>query len=92
VGPLSPRTAQAVEDATTNGARVIEAYPNDTAAAKKSVNQLFRAVLSVFEAAGSARPCDRSPTGRSWHSRSAGRAQRVRAGSTVSPRLARIPM
>jgi hypothetical protein len=49
---VSPRTAQAVEYATTNGARVIEAYPYDTAAAKKSVNQLFRAVLSVFEAAG----------------------------------------
>lgn len=50
---LTPRLLDAaVEYATAHGARIIEAYPYDTATTKKSVNQLFRGVLSVFEAAG----------------------------------------
>jgi GNAT superfamily N-acetyltransferase len=44
--------AAAVDFAREHGARVIEGYPYDTSAAKKSTNQLFRGVLSVFEAAG----------------------------------------
>ncbi len=42
----------AVAVAREGGARVIEGYPLDPAAAKKSSNQLFRGVLPVFEAAG----------------------------------------
>lgn len=44
--------AAAVHFAREHGARVIEGYPYDTSAAKKSTNQLFRGVLSIFEAAG----------------------------------------
>jgi GNAT superfamily N-acetyltransferase len=44
--------AAAVDFAREHGARMIEGYPYDTSAAKKSTNQLFRGVLSVFEAAG----------------------------------------
>ena len=40
----------------------IEAYPVDTAAAKKPSNELYHGVLSVFEAAGFAR--DRAPQAR----------------------------
>ncbi|MFT4221315.1 MAG: GNAT family N-acetyltransferase [Microbacterium sp.] len=44
--------AAAVEFARRNGARVIEAYPTDTNVAKKSSNDLYVGVLSVFEDAG----------------------------------------
>lgn len=44
--------AAAVEHARKHGARVVEAYPYDTDAAKQSTNQLYKGVLSVFEAAG----------------------------------------
>lgn len=44
--------AAAVDFAREHGAHVVEGYPYDTSAAKKSPNQLFRGVLSVFEAAG----------------------------------------
>lgn len=49
----------AIDLARRGGARVIEAYPIDTTVAKRSSNELFRGVLSVFLAAGfteSARP------------------------------------
>lgn len=42
----------AVDHARTNGARVLEAYPNDTSATKRSSNELYRGILSVFESAG----------------------------------------
>lgn len=42
----------AIDHARTGGARVIEAYPIDPTAAKRSSNELFRGVLSVFLAAG----------------------------------------
>ena len=42
----------AVDFAREHGARLIEAYPFDTAAAKKPTNDLYRGVLSVFEGAG----------------------------------------
>lgn len=42
----------AVAAARTRGARVIEGYPLDPAAAKRSSNQLFRGTVSVFEDAG----------------------------------------
>ncbi|MDQ1083568.1 MULTISPECIES: GNAT family N-acetyltransferase [Microbacterium] len=42
----------AVATAREGGARVVEGYPLDPTAAKKSSNQLFRGVLPVFEAAG----------------------------------------
>ena len=43
---------QAIAHARKGGARLIEAYPIDPTAAKRSSNQLFRGVLSVFLAAG----------------------------------------
>ena len=43
----------AVDYARAGGARVLEAYPIDpTTGAKKSVNELFRGVVSTFENAG----------------------------------------
>lgn len=42
----------AIAHARKNGARVLEAYPSDTSAAKIPVNDLYIGVLSVFEAAG----------------------------------------
>lgn len=42
----------AVELARKNGARLVEAYPVDTAIAKKPANELYHGVLSVFRAAG----------------------------------------
>lgn len=42
----------AVDHARTHGARVLEAYPYDTSASMQTTNQLFKGVLSVFEAAG----------------------------------------
>ena len=44
--------AAAVEHAREHGARMLEAYPYDTAAAKKHTNELYRGILSVFQAAG----------------------------------------
>lgn len=43
---------RAIAHARQGGARVIEAYPIDPTAAKRSSNELFRGVLSVFLAAG----------------------------------------
>ena len=43
---------EAVAHARRNGARIVEAYPIDTAIAKTSANELYHGVLSVFEAAG----------------------------------------
>jgi ribosomal protein S18 acetylase RimI-like enzyme len=42
----------AIEHARDNGARVLEAYPNDTSLAKRPANELYRGILSVFENAG----------------------------------------
>jgi GNAT superfamily N-acetyltransferase len=42
----------AVEFAHEHGARIVEGYPIDVSAGKKSSNGLFRGVLSVFESAG----------------------------------------
>ncbi|KTR93945.1 acetyltransferase [Microbacterium testaceum] len=42
----------AVSAARDGGARVVEGYPLDPHAAKRSSNQLFRGTVSVFEAAG----------------------------------------
>jgi ribosomal protein S18 acetylase RimI-like enzyme len=42
----------AVEHARDNGARVLEAYPNDTSVTRRSANELYRGILSVFENAG----------------------------------------
>ncbi|WP_375384593.1 GNAT family N-acetyltransferase [uncultured Microbacterium sp.] len=42
----------AVDFARSHGAATIEGYPIDTSAGKKSPNNLFRGVLSVFAAAG----------------------------------------
>lgn len=42
----------AIQHARANGARVLEAYPNDTSATKRPSNELYRGILSVFEAAG----------------------------------------
>ncbi len=42
----------AIATARDEGARVLEGYPLDPAAAKKSSNQLFRGILPVFEKAG----------------------------------------
>jgi GNAT superfamily N-acetyltransferase len=44
--------AAAIDHARKHGARVVEAYPYDTGAAKHSSNELYRGVLSVFEDAG----------------------------------------
>lgn len=44
--------AAAVDFARDHGARVVEAYPTDTAAVSKPSNELFRGILSVFTAAG----------------------------------------
>jgi len=44
--------AAALDYAREHGARVVEAYPYDTDAAKHSSNELYRGVLSVFEDAG----------------------------------------
>jgi GNAT superfamily N-acetyltransferase len=44
--------AAAIDYARNHGARVVEAYPYDTDAAKHSSNELYRGVLSVFEDAG----------------------------------------
>lgn len=42
----------AIDHARTHGAHTLEAYPYDTPAAKQTTNQLYKGVLSVFEAAG----------------------------------------
>jgi ribosomal protein S18 acetylase RimI-like enzyme len=42
----------AIEHARDNGARVLEAYPNDTSVTRRSANELYRGILSVFENAG----------------------------------------
>jgi len=42
----------AISTAREGGARVIEGYPLDPKAAKRSSNQLFRGTVSVFEDAG----------------------------------------
>ncbi|WP_022880114.1 GNAT family N-acetyltransferase [Microbacterium sp. B19] len=42
----------AVEAARDGGARVVEGYPLDPTAAKRSSNQLFRGTVAVFEEAG----------------------------------------
>ena len=42
----------AIDHARTHGARVLEAYPNDTSAGKRASNELYRGILSVFETAG----------------------------------------
>lgn len=42
----------AIEHARANGARVLEAYPNDTSVAKRPSNELYRGILSVFQTAG----------------------------------------
>jgi GNAT superfamily N-acetyltransferase len=42
----------AITHARKSGARIVEAYPVDTAVAEKSVNELYHGVLSVFQAAG----------------------------------------
>ena len=44
--------AAAIDFARDNGARVLEAYPFDTAVSSHGSNELYRGVLSVFEAAG----------------------------------------
>ncbi|MET0886386.1 MAG: GNAT family N-acetyltransferase [Mycetocola sp.] len=44
--------AAAVDFAREHGARVIEAYPVDTRVGKRSTNELYHGVLSVFLAAG----------------------------------------
>ena len=44
--------AAAIDYARKHGARVVEAYPYDTDAAKHSSNELYRGVLSVFADAG----------------------------------------
>ncbi len=50
---LNPRLLKAAIDfAREHGARVIEAYPYDTAVATHASNELYRGILSVFEAAG----------------------------------------
>lgn len=53
--PRSARAAllaAAVDYARTSGARLIEAYPVDTAAVKVSSNDLFHGALSTFLTAG----------------------------------------
>ena len=58
--------AAAVDFARKHGARLVEAYPIDTAVGKKPANELYHGILSVF--AGRrlpARSRARSPTGRS---------------------------
>jgi GNAT superfamily N-acetyltransferase len=42
----------AVQAARAGGARVVEGYPLDPAAAKRSSNELYRGTVSVFEDAG----------------------------------------
>lgn len=42
----------AIDHARANGARIVEAYPNDTSATQRSANELYRGILSVFESAG----------------------------------------
>jgi GNAT superfamily N-acetyltransferase len=44
--------AAAVDHAREQGARVVEAYPYDTAIGTHAANELYRGILSVFEAAG----------------------------------------
>jgi GNAT superfamily N-acetyltransferase len=44
--------AAAIDYARKHGARAIEAYPTDTSVVKKASNELYRGVLSVFDAAG----------------------------------------
>jgi GNAT superfamily N-acetyltransferase len=44
--------AAAIDFARKHGARAIEAYPTDTSVARKASNELYRGILSVFEAAG----------------------------------------
>jgi GNAT superfamily N-acetyltransferase len=44
--------AAAIDHARAHGVRTLEAYPYDTSAAKQTTNQLYKGVLSVFEAAG----------------------------------------
>jgi GNAT superfamily N-acetyltransferase len=52
IGLNAQLLAAAVEYARDRGAQVLEAYPIDTTVGKKSSNNLFRGVLSVFLAAG----------------------------------------
>ena len=50
---LNPRLlAAAIDFARDQGARVIEAYPYDTSIGEHASNELYRGILSVFEAAG----------------------------------------
>lgn len=42
----------AIDHARAHGAHTLEAYPYDTSAATQTTNQLYKGVLSVFEAAG----------------------------------------
>jgi ribosomal protein S18 acetylase RimI-like enzyme len=42
----------AIEHARESGARVLEAYPNDASVTRRSANELYRGILSVFENAG----------------------------------------
>jgi ribosomal protein S18 acetylase RimI-like enzyme len=42
----------AIEDARASGARILEAYPFDTAAGARAPNELYVGALSTFEAAG----------------------------------------
>ena len=44
--------AAAIRYARENGARLVEAYPIDTEIAKRSSNELYTGILSVFEEAG----------------------------------------
>jgi GNAT superfamily N-acetyltransferase len=51
-GLMSDLLDAAVRAARDGGARVVEGYPLDPAAAKRSTNQLYRGTVSVFENAG----------------------------------------
>lgn len=51
-GLMSGLLDAAVEAARDGGARVVEGYPLDPTAAKRSANQLYRGTVSVFEGAG----------------------------------------
>jgi ribosomal protein S18 acetylase RimI-like enzyme len=42
----------AIEDARASGARILEAYPFDTAAGARTPNELYVGALSTFKAAG----------------------------------------
>jgi ribosomal protein S18 acetylase RimI-like enzyme len=51
-GIVGELLAAAVEAARAGGARVLEAYPFDLAAGKRSSNELYHGALSTFESAG----------------------------------------